>query len=138
MTIPTTVFTLCDVPSNQGYGSSALSTERIASRFVQALAMSFLNDAQMPPCFESAQKLVTAVDEAREIKGTALAKDWATLKKIANDLQSPALKSLSGQTLAIIVDFGPFAKLAGNKIPDSNKKIKDAVIAKLERLYGLQ
>ncbi|SAL94837.1 hypothetical protein [Absidia glauca] len=27
----TTVFTLCDVPNNQGYGSSGLSTEKIAS-----------------------------------------------------------------------------------------------------------
>ncbi|KAI9007882.1 hypothetical protein CLU79DRAFT_535526 [Phycomyces nitens] len=137
LTMPTTVFTLCDVPSNQGYGSSALSTEKIASRFVQALAMSFLDDMETQQCFESTQKLLASIDKARGIKEKVPSKDWAALTKFASDLKRPELKSLSGQALAMVIDFGMVAKLAGSKIPDSNQKVKETVIAKLEQLYGL-
>ncbi|KAI9498055.1 hypothetical protein BDB00DRAFT_867711 [Zychaea mexicana] len=35
LTMPATVFTLCDLPHNQGYRVSATSTEKIASRFIK-------------------------------------------------------------------------------------------------------
>lgn len=114
LTMPATVFTLCDVPNKQGYDSSALSTEKIASRFVQALALSFLDDVQMPPSFESAHRLVDAINEVREVKGKANAKDWVILATFANDLRTP-WKSLSGQGLAMIVEFYRVAKKTGNK-----------------------
>ncbi|ORY99308.1 hypothetical protein BCR43DRAFT_225764 [Syncephalastrum racemosum] len=50
--MPATVFTLCDLPHNQGYGSSASSTEKVASRFIQNLCIAHLDSA--PPDFTSA------------------------------------------------------------------------------------
>jgi hypothetical protein len=40
--VPTTVFILCDTPHSQGYGTSANSTGKLASRFLQSLAMSMM------------------------------------------------------------------------------------------------
>lgn len=49
--MPATIFTVCDLPHNQGYGSAANASEKLASRFLQALTVSVIN--QLPLDFSS-------------------------------------------------------------------------------------
>ncbi|KAI8373239.1 uncharacterized protein BYT42DRAFT_616405 [Radiomyces spectabilis] len=65
-TRPTTIFTLCDTPHNQGYGSSALSAEKLASRVLQHLALDILDDTT--PDFSTSRGADSAAIEARQIK----------------------------------------------------------------------
>ncbi|CEP11913.1 hypothetical protein [Parasitella parasitica] len=44
--MPATIITICDLPHNQGYGSAANASGKLASRFLQALAVSVIN--QLP------------------------------------------------------------------------------------------
>ncbi|ORX53489.1 hypothetical protein DM01DRAFT_1336027 [Hesseltinella vesiculosa] len=138
LTLPSTVFTVCDMP-HQSYGSSSTATEKIASQFLQALAWAYLKpSAKMIPDFANALETFHAVQRVRKIKNMN-GKDWSTLDRFVTSLEKVIAVNgpLEARALAMICDFGSAAKLASSKLSDCNDKVKENVVEKLYDLFGV-
>ncbi|KAI8991393.1 hypothetical protein BDF20DRAFT_909177 [Mycotypha africana] len=74
----------CDMPHNEG--TSNISTEKIASRFVQALAIAHLNNTPTPD-FSTAFATFRAAAKVRKISFKDISKDWGTLATFVTTLE---------------------------------------------------
>ncbi|KAI7862272.1 hypothetical protein BDF14DRAFT_115205 [Spinellus fusiger] len=61
--MPCSVFTVCELPHNQRYGSAANSVGKLSSRFLQVLGLSFLKGT--PASFESAIESFNAFSDTK-------------------------------------------------------------------------
>ncbi|ORY99313.1 hypothetical protein BCR43DRAFT_489075 [Syncephalastrum racemosum] len=135
LTMPATVFTLCDLPHNQGYGSSASSTEKVASRFIQALCIAHLEST--PPDFTRAFTFFDSVAKTRE-RGRNPSKEWGKLAASVDALKLliEERRGSSALDLAMFHDFSSFANLASNRLSDCNTRLKENVKMRLSQIYG--
>ncbi|KAI8063456.1 hypothetical protein BC940DRAFT_335849 [Gongronella butleri] len=124
--MPATILTLCDLPQHQRYGSCNLSTDKLASKFLQAHCAAHL--LSKAPDFLTALALFDEAAKAHDQRGKS-SKEWT---KLATDVQ--ALRSilskdpdLSAQSLSMLHDFNDMASLAASRLHDSNLKLKENV-----------
>ncbi|KAI8888226.1 hypothetical protein K501DRAFT_124282, partial [Backusella circina FSU 941] len=121
--MPATIFTICDLPPNQGYGSAADASGKLASRFLQALAVSVIN--QLPINFSSA---LDAFSNVKLMKGsqssTSLA--WKNLSAFVDSLAINLNEEIlpSPGVLAKKVNFSTIAVDACQTVTLANRQIK--------------
>jgi hypothetical protein len=138
LTVPTTVFTLCSTPHNQGYGASSTSVGKLASRFLQSLATSVLfrkPGTDFGTALEAFE--TTAAAKALQEKGNSPPKSWDILSSFVSSLKAVLDKNneLSPSVLATILNFSSLSDLASQNIASSNQRIKDDILLRLKQLY---
>ncbi|ORX61964.1 hypothetical protein DM01DRAFT_1369885 [Hesseltinella vesiculosa] len=92
--LPATVFTLCDLPHNQGYGTANLSPENLASRLLQAAARAFLDRSKRLD-FSTPLHLIKALLKERAEKSLPSTKDGSMPAGVAEMLGGLAADELS-------------------------------------------
>ncbi|KAL0078755.1 hypothetical protein J3Q64DRAFT_1733289 [Phycomyces blakesleeanus] len=133
--MPCSVFPVCDLPHNQGYGSAANSVGKLSSRFLQALELSFLKGT--PASFESAIKTFNAYSDTKG-SDKITSQSWSTLKRFVDELQYTLKENqtLSPATVATKVSFSTIAVEASTAVSLANQRIKKYVLHRLQILYN--
>ncbi|KAI8377599.1 uncharacterized protein BYT42DRAFT_570911 [Radiomyces spectabilis] len=133
--MPCSIFTVCDLPHNQGYGSAANSVGKVSSRFLQVLGLSFIKGT--PASFESAIESFLAFSKTKGSDMTA-SQSLSTLKKFIEELNHILKDSqaLSPVIIATKVNFSTIAIEASTAVSLANQKIKKDVLQRLQTLYN--
>ncbi|KAG0176614.1 hypothetical protein DFQ28_008092, partial [Apophysomyces sp. BC1034] len=149
--VPTTIFTLCDMPHNQCYGTSANSVCKLASRFLQSLALAMTTDIPTPDfsaalkAYRTAAALRTtqeskkpqALKTTQGQEASKQPKFWDILTSFVTKLESelPQRQNLPPSVIAHKLDFSALAVLAGQSLAANNQRIQSDVIERLQHLY---
>lgn len=132
--MPATVFTICDLPHNQGYGSAANASGKLSLRFLQALAVSVIN--QLAIDFASVLDDFSNVKLMKESQSST-SMGWKNLSAFVDGLAINSNEEVlpSPSVLAKKVNFSTIAVAACQTVTLANQKIKKDVHLRLQNLY---
>ncbi|KAG1121808.1 hypothetical protein G6F42_012069 [Rhizopus arrhizus] len=140
--MPATVFSLCNLPHNQGYGASANSTGKLASRFLQSLALSIIFDKPTID-FKSALNAYNTAYAIKQLQDNdktkrKSSKSWDVLSTFVEHLEN-VLKNhqdLSPCAIGTALDFGSLASITGQSLFSCAQRIKHDVLNHLKEKYS--
>ncbi|KAG1143853.1 hypothetical protein G6F37_008619 [Rhizopus arrhizus] len=140
--MPATVFSLCNLPHNQGYGASANSTGKLASRFLQSLALSIIFDKPTVD-FKSALNAYNTAYAIKQLQDNdktkrKSSKSWDVLSTFVEHLEN-VLKNhqdLSPCAIGTALDFGSLASITGQSLSSCAQRIEHDVLNHLKEKYS--
>ncbi|ORX50199.1 hypothetical protein DM01DRAFT_1393694 [Hesseltinella vesiculosa] len=133
--MPCTVFTVCDVPNNEGYGSAAGSVAKLSSRYLQSLARSYITST--PVNFMDAMESVEVAEEVKKDSRSVECNSWSVLKRFNAELEKAldGRQPMSPAVVATKVNFSAMASETSAAVASANQKVKKNVLYHLQTLY---
>lgn len=130
---PATIFILCDLPDNDGYGSSCTSAPKMGSLLLQkfAIAINVKRDLKRENVrqFMSLYKVCSITEESDS---------WKPIVEVVAEIESQFSRSETIETMPFIKNHNltKIADIVGGKLKVANDRISTNVGARLLRLYG--